>query len=204
MGQLKDMPTFQNIEFPVWEVVTPHTGHSVSMRSLTVAQEEVLKTSATTPVKTLAIINQIIYECMQEKGTKPFDTLENFERNITMADREALIYGLIIASYGETQDFSITCPACGKNYEIKNASLTENVEIKLYNNNESMIEKKVTITLPVSKYNAVLKMPTLYDERLFASSKGVGSDVLRKADDYIIVKSLDIPAKDDEDRKSVV
>ena len=43
---MKQAPKFDSFEFPVFEVITPHTNYHLKVRSLTVAQEEMLKISA--------------------------------------------------------------------------------------------------------------------------------------------------------------
>lgn len=188
----KDMPTFQSFELPKWEVITPHTQHRLLIKSMLVQQEEALKSSSLSTTKMLDLINKTVYDCLDSREA-PFDTVDGFMKNLTLADREALIYGLIVSSYGEEQDFNVTCNACSKNFTEK-ASLTQNVDIKLYEDKEPILKKKVDVTLPVSKYTVQLQMPTLWDEYVFANSRGVSPDVLRKADDYLVVKQLNIPA----------
>jgi len=193
----KDMPQFQAFELPKWEVLTPHTLQKISMKSLLVQQEEALKTSAISTTKMLELINKIIFDCM-DTHEAPFDTMENFMKSLTLADREALIYGLVVASYGEEQDFNVTCSVCSKTFTEK-ANLTQNVDIKIYQDKGAIIQKKVDVELPISKAIATLQMPTLWDEYIFANSKGVSPDVLRKADDYLTVKTLKILAKDEKE-----
>lgn len=192
--QARDIPHFKQFDLPKFEVITPHTQYHIPMRSMLVEQEEMLKTSSLNPAKTIEMINHVVYDCMAEH-VPPFETYEAFERNITMADREALVYGLIIATYGEVQEFTFQCPRCGKGANRK-VNMTEPVVIKLYEGVERLLEKNPEIELPVSGAKAVLQLPTLLTERVFANSKGVGEDVMRKADDYIIVKKLLLPSAD--------
>jgi len=191
--QAKDLPKFEDFQFPTFEVVTPHSKLHLTVRSLTVAQEERLRESALTAAKATALLNQTVFECITDKEP-PIDTLINFERNISIVDREALLYGILVASYGEEQEFNITCSTCSYNYTVKE-NITENVDIKLYDGRENLIEKTVEVELPISKYKAILCLPTLKDEREFANSKGISQDILRRADSYIIMKELHIPQK---------
>lgn len=212
MAQARDIPKFEDVQFPTFEVVTPHSGLNLTVRSLSVSQEERLKESSLSPAKATALLNQIIYECVTEKN-KPIENLFNFEKNISLVDREAIVYGILVASYGEEQEFNITCSSCGHMYEIKE-NITENVEMKMYEGKENLITKNEEVELPISKFKAVLCLPTLYDEREFATSKGVSQDILRKADSYIIVKELhalkkrektpDGKVDEDEDKKYLV
>lgn len=189
---IKDLPAIKQFTFPQFEVITPHTGHSFLVRSMTVSQESVLKESAVSPTKALSIVNQTIFECIENKEA-PFNSLDGFEKNLSMVDRVALMYGLIIATYGETQKMNLTCPACDKSFEI-NANLTANTEVKLYQGKENFIDKTVQIELPASKYKVVLKVPTLYDEKTFSLAKGVSKELMNKIDDYLIIKQLIVPA----------
>ena len=191
--QAKDLPKFEDFQFPTYEVITPHSKLHLTVRSLTVAQEERLRESALTAAKATALLNQTVYECITEKEP-PLDTIYNFERNVSIIDREALLYGILVASYGEEQDFTINCSACDFQYTVKE-NITENVDIRLYEGRESLIAKTVDVTLPISKYKAVLCLPTLKDEREFATSKGISQEILRRADSYIIIRELHIPQK---------
>lgn len=188
----KDIPTIQTFELPKWEVITPHTQHSLLVKSLLVQQEEALKSSSLSTTKMLELINKTIFDCIDNKKA-PFDSIDSFMKNLTLVDREALIYGLVISSYGEEQEFNITCSVCSKTFTQK-ANLTQNTDVNLYEGKEPLLKKEIKITLPVSKYEVTLQMPTLWDEYVFANSRGVSPEVLRKADDYLIVKQLDIPA----------
>lgn len=198
---LRDVQKIDSFDFPVWEVQTPHTRYNLMVRSLTVAQEEVIKTSAVSTANMLTLLNQIAFECIKEKP-EALATLDLFEKNLSITDRLSILYGIIIASYGEDQEFNIQCSNCGYVYETK-ASLTTNANISLYTGKEDLLRKNPIIDLPVSKYKAVLCIPTLQDEKAFALSKGVSQEVIRKADDYIVVKELHLPSttiKDGEEK----
>lgn len=189
---MKQAPKFDSFEFPVFEVITPHTNYHLKVRSLTVAQEEMLKTSAVSTLNMISLINQVVFECIQEKP-EAIATLDTFERGLTVTDRETILYGMLIASYGENQKFTIQCPSCGNIYDV-DGSLTDNAEIKLYEGKEELLKKNTTITLPISKYKAVLTIPTIRDEKSFTASKGISQDVVKKADSYLICKELQAPS----------
>lgn len=188
---VKDLPTMKKFEFPVYEVVTPHTNHSFTIRSMTVDQESVIKESSVSPVKLDTIISQTIFDCIENKEP-PFNTLEGFEKNLTYRDREALIFGLIVASYGETQKYSYKCPNCDKEFDV-DINLGENTDVKIYNGGEDLINKEVTIDLPVSKYKAVVKLPSLFESKALYNIKGVDKSVIDKMSEYNIVKKLIVP-----------
>ena len=177
--------------FPVYEVVTPVTNKHFFMRAMTVAQESLIRESLVSDAKRLNIINQVIFDCIEDK-TPPFTTVEGFEKNITNEDRMALIFGLTVATYGERQEYNVKCPTC--NAEVKGMFvLPEIVELNMYEGDEDLLSKEVTIELPVSKYKAVLKIPTLYDEKILMLTKGISREVLTKMGNYLMVKKLLIP-----------
>lgn len=188
---VRDLPTMKKFEFPVYEVITPHTNHSFTIRSMTVDQESVIKESSVSPVKLDTIISQTIFDCIENKKA-PFNTLEGFEKNLTYRDREALIFGLIIASYGETQKYNYKCPNCEKEFEVE-INLAENADVKIYDGSEDLINKEVTIDLPVSKYKAVVKLPSLFESKALYNIKGVDKSVIDKMSEYNIVKRLIVP-----------
>ena len=177
--------------FPVFEVVTPHTNHSFTVRSMTVDQESVIKESSVSPVKFDTIVSQTIFDCIENKEP-PFTTLEGFEKNLTGRDREALIFGLVIASYGETQKYSYKCPNCGKEFEVE-INLAENADVKIYDGNEDLVNKEITIDLPVSKYQAIVKLPSLWESKNIYNIKGVDKSLLDKMSEFNIVKKMIIP-----------
>lgn len=188
---VRDLPTMKSVHFPVFEVITPVTGVSFNMRGLTVAQESALRDSLVSLPKRLAMINQTLFECAEDKRP-PYDTLEGFERNLTSGDRSALIYGMFVTTHGEEQKYKFKCPRCGKEFELT-LRLSDYVKINAYKGNENLLEKEVTVTLPVSGYKAVLRMPTLWDERQANMVRNVDKDIVEKMSSYIIVKKLIVP-----------
>ena len=191
---VRDLPTMKSVHFPVFEVITPVTGVSFNMRGLTVAQESALRDSLVSLPKRLAMINQTLFECAEDKRP-PYDTLEGFERNLTSGDRSALIYGMFVTTHGEEQTYKFRCPRCGKEFDMK-LRLSDFIKIKSYEGNENLLEKEVTVVLPVSGYKAVLRMPTLYDERQANLVRNVDKDIVDKMSSYIIVKKLIVPGKE--------
>lgn len=177
--------------FPVYEVVTPVTGKHFFVRAMTVAQESLIRESVVSDAKRLSIINQIIFECIEDKQP-PYNTMEGFEKNLTNEDRAALMFGLAVSTYGEKQDYSLKCPKCGA--DVKGSFLLpEIVELNMYDGDEDLLNKEITVELPVSKYKAVLRIPTLYDERVLTLTKGISKEVIAKMGNYLVVKKLIIP-----------
>lgn len=193
----KTLKQLDELQYATWEVMTPHTGFKINVKGMTVAQEEVLKTSDVSSAGMLSIINQITYECLVNPP-EGLSTLSEFERNITVTDRQAILYGILAVTYGEVQDFNITCQSCGHQFDTK-ADITKNTEIKVYHGKENLIEKKKEFSIPNTNIRAVLHIPTLKDEKDFALSK-VPQDILRKADQYIMIKELHLPSTSIDDK----
>lgn len=188
---MRDLPTMVPIKFPVFEVITPVAGYGVSVRGMTVAQESVVRESSTTSAKMDSITNQIIFECIENK-VPPYDTLEGFEKSFSVIDKIALCYGILVTSYGDTQKFMLQCPNCGKSHEAE-VVLSNHVKITNYDGDDNLLQKEITVELPVSGYKAVIKIPTLFDRRVLNLTKGVTDEVISKMEKYLIVKRLIIP-----------
>ena len=82
-----------NLKYPEYEVITPQTKLSFTVRSLNVQEEERLKGSILTPQKITEHLNKCLYESLVTKPEviKDFKT---FLENVTLKDRDALLYGL--------------------------------------------------------------------------------------------------------------
>lgn len=180
-------PVTKQFEAPVFEVITPMTKRSFLIRSLTVGQEESLKGSAlATSTQMVSAINNILYECIQNSDKGSFD---EFCRSITLSDREALMYGLLVASYGDEQRFNLQCGNCGEEFKEK-ISLSNAFKIKFWEGNKSVLETQIEQTLPVSNWKVEIGVPTVYDEFALMKSQGLSTAVISKMDFYMIVKKL--------------
>ena len=127
---VRDLPTMKSVHFPVFEVITPVTGVSFEVRGLTVAQESALYESAVSQQKYISMINQTLFECIENK-VAPYDTLEGFEKNLTESDRYALMYGVLVSTYGDEIETTVVCRNCGKENKMK-IKLSEYMTIEQY------------------------------------------------------------------------
>jgi hypothetical protein len=151
-----------NVKFPEYEVITPQTKDSYTLRSLTVQEEERLKGSLMTPSKVHEHLNKCIYDSVVNK---PDAILEynDFLKRVTLKDRDALLYGLYHISYEEIRNYDVTCSSCRKDYPVTvQASST-------FNFNEypgdDVLTKRVPVELPrTTGVVAFVKQPSLYDE----------------------------------------
>lgn len=168
------------VKFPEYEVITPHTKQSYTIRSLTVQEEENLKGSLVTPSKVHEHLNKCIYDSIVAKPEETKD-YESFLKRVTLKDRDALLYGLYHITYEDIRNYDVTCSACRKEYPITvKASATFN--FNPYPDDDVLI-KKIKVALPVTTtVIAYVRQPTLFDEMMsikaLALKPNISSDVL--------------------------
>ena len=156
--------TFKGFEvkYPEYEVITPQTKQSFTLRSLSVQEEESLKGSLVTPTKIAEHLNNCLFTSLVSKPEEIKD-LDSFLRNVTLKDRDALLYGLYHVTYEEIRNYQVRCTACANDYTVTvQASSTFN--FNAYPGNKVISDKK-KVELPISKGVFVtVKQPTLFDE----------------------------------------
>ena len=153
-----------NLKYPEYEVVTPQTHLSFSVRSLSVSEEEKLKGSLMTPSKITEHLNKCLYESCVNKPEIVKD-YKSFLNSITLKDRDSILYGLYHITYEEIRNYDIRCSNCKKEYPItvKASSMFNYTEYPAENG--SILGKKIKVELPVSKgVFAYIKQPTLAEE----------------------------------------
>jgi len=160
-----------NIAYPEYEVITPQTNQSYTLRSLSVSEEERLKGSLITPSKIADHLNKCLYDSIVNKP-KTIKSMDDFLRNVTLKDRDALIFGLYHITYEEIRNYEISCSSCNVGYSVTvQASQTFNFNAYPGTN---ILSDRSEIPLPVSKgVSVVVKQPTLFDE--ITSVKELGS-----------------------------
>lgn len=127
-----------NIVLPEYTVITPQTGETFSVRSLTVAEVNQLRTSLITPSKAHSLLNNILWNCIVGKPNH-IKTEDDFKRMTTTVDREALLYGLYTTTFGEDRDFHVVCSSCGKDQMIK-IVLSRIFSMNAYPHSKNIIE----------------------------------------------------------------
>lgn len=150
------------VQYPEYEVITPQGKKSYTLRSLSVQEEEKLKGSLITPTKVAEHLNSCIFNSLATKPEEVTD-LDSFLRNVTLKDRDSLLYGLYHITYEEIRNYQVKCTACGKDYSVTvQASSTFNFNPYPGDN---ILSDTVKVELPVSKGVFVtIKQPTLLDE----------------------------------------
>ena len=107
-----------NIQYPEYSVVTPQTGLSFGVRGLTVSEVNKLKSSSMTPSKSTDLINRTIWGSLVNKPDE-IETFEQFMASTTLKDRESLIFGIYVTSFGDEREFNVTCGDCGTERPLK-------------------------------------------------------------------------------------
>lgn len=168
-----------NITYPEYEVITPQTKFSYTVRTLKVHEEERMKASLITPTKITEHLNKCIFEAIVKKpeAIKDFNT---FLKTTTLKDREALLYGLYHITYEEIRNYDVRCGSCKKDYPVT-VKASEVFNINPYSGTD-ILEKKVKVLLPISNITCTIKQPTLQDEldsiKSLAGSPGFTMDLL--------------------------
>lgn len=126
------------IDYPEYTVVTPQTGLSYGVRYLTVAEVNKLKSSLSVPSKVTSIINKVIWDSLVSKpsGIKKY---EDFMKHTTTKDREALLYGLYITTFGEERELEPSCTGCDASNKIK-FNMSDCFSITPYPGSNAMIK----------------------------------------------------------------
>jgi len=151
-----------NLTYPEYEVITPQTKQSFTVRSLNVQEEERLKGSLMTPQKVTDHLNKCIFEAIVKKPTaiKDYDA---FMQGVTLKDRDALLYGLYHISYGEIRDYDVTCSSCRKDYAVT-VQASDTFTFKHFPG-KTILSQTEKVELPRSQgVTAFVKQPTLADE----------------------------------------
>jgi len=192
---------YENIALPEYEVITPQTLLSFTVRSMTVQEEERLKSSLVTPTKITEHLNRCIYDLIVRKPEEIVD-FKAFERLLTTKDREALLFGIYHTTYDELRNYDITCKECDKVYPVT-VKATSTFNIELFPEGQKVLDVKVPIDLKILKgVKVTIKQPSLADEMdvLSAFSSSKNSEVVT---DSIPVEKIEqiIPSKQGEKEK---
>ncbi len=159
-----------DVKFPEYEVLTPQTNLSFTVRSLNVKEEERLKGSLMTPTKIHEHLNKCIFDSIVEKPEHVTD-YDTFLKTVTLKDRDALLYGLYHISYEEIRNYDVTCGTCSREYPVTvQASATFNFTPYP---GKKILEKRIPVELPATKgVICTIKQPTLYDEMIAIKTQG--------------------------------
>ena len=170
-----------DVKLPEYEVVTPQTKNSFTLRTMMVKDEEKLKTSVMTPGKVTEHLNRCLYDVMVLKPEKIID-YQTFLRNTTMKDRDAILFGVYHITYGEVREYDIRCGDCKKEFPIT-FQMSDAFSINPYPDDD-ILEKRVKIDLATLKGVSVyIRQPTLADEE--SAFKELGTSSIISTDSII-------------------
>jgi hypothetical protein len=169
-----------DVKLPEYEVITPQTHLSFTVRSLNVKEEERLKGSLMTPNKIHEHLNKCIFDSIVQKPEQVTE-YDSFLKAVTLKDRDALLYGLYHISYEEIRNYDVTCGSCSKEYPVTvQASSTFNY---LPYPGKNILGSKVPIELETTTgVICTIKQPTLFEEltaiKSMAGSVKVNMDLI--------------------------
>ena len=187
-----------NLKYPEYEVITPQTNLSFSLRSLNVQEEERLKGSLVTPHRITEHLNKCIYEAMSKRPDSVKD-YDSFLRICTLKDRDALLYGLYHVTYEEIRNYDVTCASCRKDFPVTiQASSTFNFTLFPH---KEILKKRIRVSLPMSEgVTAIIKQPSMLDEiealNSLSSRPGSSIDMITET---LVIDSFE---QDIEERKT--
>lgn len=152
-----------NIKYPEYEVITPQTLQSFTVRTLNVMDEERLKGSLLTPTKITDHLNKCLYESLVTKPPEITD-FKSFLQRVSLKDRDALLYGLYHITYEEIRNYDIKCPQCKKDYPVT-IKASDTFSITPYETGANIFEKRIRVALPKSPgVTAIIRQPNMEDE----------------------------------------
>jgi len=184
-----------NVALPEYEVITPQTHESYHIKSLNVREEEKLKGSLLTPTKITEHLNKCIFESIVKKPENIKD-FEAFLKNVTLKDRDALLYGLFHITYEEIRNYDIKCGSCGKEYPVT-VEASKTFSMNPYPGKD-VLRKEVKVPLKITEgVTAFIKQPSLFDEvtALKTSVNAMGSNTDLITETLVISKFLQEPTE---------
>jgi len=176
-------------KLPEYEVKTPHTNQSFTLRSMTVQEEERIKGSMLSPSAVTDHLNRCIFDCVIQKP-KGIVSFEDFLDKCTLKDRDALLYGLYHITYEEVRNYDVTCGSCGKSHAIT-IKASETFSMNAFPEDKNILGERFQVNLPVmNSVFATIRQPTLKDEADAMKTAGSNSQLLDIMTETLIIESL--------------
>jgi hypothetical protein len=167
-----------DIKYPEYSVVTPQTKLEFSIRSLTVSEEEKLKSSLLTANKLAEHLNEVIWECIVKKPDD-IKTYDDFLNKVTIKDRDALMYGLYHVTYKDIHNYDVSCVQCEHVNSIK-VNFLKSIKISMWDKEEAIIGKTADAQFIIAeKIKAIIKQPLLRDEYNLLKETAFTSEEIR-------------------------
>jgi hypothetical protein len=150
-------------KYPEYEVITPQTNQSFRLRSLTVQEEERLKSSLLSPSIVTDHLNRCIFDCIVVKP-ESIKSYDDFLLQCSMKDRDALLYGLYHITYEEVRNYDISCGSCRKTHPVT-LKISDAFSVNPFPTDRNILTENYDVTLPVlSNVFVSIRQPTLKDE----------------------------------------
>jgi len=168
------------IKYPEYSIVTPQTLIEFTIRTLTIAEEEVLKGSLLVPNKMAQHLNEIIFSCLVKKPDD-IKTLQDFTSKITIKDRDALMFGLYAVTYKDIHNYDVTCSECRHVNSVK-INIAKSFKANLWPKDSAkpITETEIPVKLEIaSEITAIIAQPLLRDEIKLLNDATFASDSVR-------------------------
>lgn len=176
-------------KLPEYEVTTPHTNQSFTLRSMTVQEEERIKGSMLSASSVTDHLNRCIFDCMVQKPSG-IATFEDFLVKSTLKDRDALLYGLYHITYEEIRNYDVKCGSCGKNHSIT-IKASDTFSMNSYPEDKNILDERIQVNLPVmDSVHVTVRQPTLKDESEAMKAAGSSSQLLDLMTETLIIESF--------------
>jgi hypothetical protein len=192
------------IKYPEFEVITPQRKQSFSVRSMTVSEEETLKGSILTPITVAEHLSKVLWDCIVKKPDD-IQTYEDFISKTTLRDRDTLVYGLYVATYKDTQNFSITCRDCGTENKVK-INMEKGFSFMTWEKDEDCLNARIKIPFKVLEGCACyLKAPTIKDEiEMTKNTVNMSEKDATLATNIIMVDSIELAPSEENGQVEVI
>lgn len=181
------------IKYPEYSIITPQSLKEFTIRSLSVSEEENMKSSLTTPNKLVSHLNKCIFDCLVKKPDD-IKTYNDFITKLTIKDRDALMYGLYHITYKEIHNYDITCMTCDKKYPVS-LKVSKAFSMQAWTDTKTpVLEKEIKVKLPIAQnITAVIRQPTLQmEEDLTSDMLFQGDQNLAIGTEMLIIKRFEI------------
>jgi len=152
------------VKYPKYEVVTPHSGYTYTIRSLKVSEEEALKSSLLTPTELTGHLNEILWSVLINKPEE-IKTFSDFLNKNTPRDRDALMYGLYHVTYKDVHNYDVSCMECNTINSVK-VKFGDSFSMIQWKGDTPILEKEIEVPLnSIDNCSAIVKQPSLAMEK---------------------------------------
>ena len=152
------------------------------------SEELRLRTMKASGAAFIKSFNKVIFEHVNFEGIK-FDDFEDFQNNLSPADKNILVYALLDSTFTKLPEKIITCPSCGQvdthNPEPSKIFHSDSIS-KVWEHEEESSEYMVKSTI-VDGFDVMYAMPSETDRLLVIESKENSElrDELEETDDIL-------------------